>query len=96
MTPVLNLLTVCCWLAGGYAFFRGVRCMVEPAEPGHRLVFLRRSTISGLSLVMLGLALQAEGWAELFKLGLIWWLSLLVTAALLQSARREAMQPPPG
>lgn len=91
MTPVLNLLSVCCWLLGAYCFFRGARYMGWSLAAGQRLERMRRTTTGGLSLVMLGLVLQASSWAEFFKLGLIWWLSMLVAAALIQAARRETV-----
>ncbi|KAB7627474.1 hypothetical protein [Alkalilimnicola sp. S0819] len=83
MNAGFNLLSVLCWLGGAWALYRGLR-----PEVG-----VSRQALLALTLVMLGLMLQAESLWQLLKLGLIWWLGLLLCVALAESVGKPAARP---
>jgi len=91
MSPV-NLL--CFLLLAGSLFFftAGTVGLLRFPDLYTRLHALTKADNLGLGLAVLALMLRAEGWAEVFKLGLIWLLVMAASATLCFLIARGARQ----
>lgn len=76
MTP-LDILSALLVGAGVLFFFAGTLGLIRFPDPLSRLHAIAKADNFGLSLVVLGLACQADAWHEAAKLLLIWMVSLM-------------------
>lgn len=91
-----DLLTLLLVLLGVAAFFAGTVGLLRFPDTHSRLHALTKADNLGLGLIALGLALQAEGLADILKLGLIWGLVILAAGVTSQLVARSALEAPPG
>jgi len=80
--PVTEFLTVLLVLTGAVFFLAGTAGLLRFPDVYTRLHALTKADNVGLGLVVAGLALQAQSWAVVGKLLLIWLLVLLAGASV--------------
>ena len=89
--------TILLLLAGAVFFLAGTVGLLRLPDVYTRLHSLTKADNVGLGLIATGLALQAESWAAIGKIALIWLLVLLASATgahlVARSARRQGVQP---
>lgn len=81
-------------LMGVAAFLAGAAGLVRFPDTYSRLHALTKADNLGLALIALGVALQADGLAEVLKLALIWMLALLAAGTASQLVARSALEHP--
>lgn len=81
MTPA-DYLSATLLIAGALFFLAGTVGLLRFPDVYTRLHALTKADNVGLGLMVAGLALQAESWAVVAKLLLIWWLVLLAGASV--------------
>ena len=79
---VVDALTGVLLLAALFFFVAGTFGLLRFPDLYSRLHALTKADNVGLGLTVLALMLQADGWAEVFKLGLIWVLVLSASATI--------------
>jgi multicomponent Na+:H+ antiporter subunit G len=79
-------------LAGAVFFLAGTVGLLRFPDVYTRLHALTKADNVGLGLVVAGLVLQAESWAAMGKLLLIWLLVLLASASVAHLVARTALQ----
>jgi multicomponent Na+:H+ antiporter subunit G len=79
-------------IAGGIFFLAGTLGLLRFPDIYTRLHALTKADNVGLGLMVVGLALQAQSWAAVGKLLLIWFLVLLAGASVAQLISRGALQ----
>ncbi len=94
---VTEVLTSLLLIAGAVFFLAGTVGLLRFPDVYTRLHALTKADNVGLGLVVAGLALQAESWAVVGKLLLIWLLVLLAGASVAhlvaQAARQRGIKP---
>lgn len=97
MADGYDIATAALLLAGAFFFLAGTTGLLRFPDVYSRLHALTKVDNLGLGLMVLGLMLQADSWALVAKLALIWALALLAsaTAAYLvaNSALRQGIRP---
>jgi multicomponent Na+:H+ antiporter subunit G len=63
--------------AGVVFFIAGTAGLIRFPDPLSRLHAIAKADNFGLSLVVLGLAFQADGWSTILQLALVWVVSLM-------------------
>jgi multicomponent Na+:H+ antiporter subunit G len=95
--PLTEWLTVLLLLAGAGFFLAGTVGLLRFPDVYTRLHALTKADNVGLGLVVAGLVLQAESWAAMGKLLLVWLLVLLASASVAhlvaRTARRKGIRP---
>jgi len=91
MTPS-DLLTIVLLIAGGFFFLAGTLGLLRFPDIYTRLHALTKADNVGLGLVVAGLALQAESFAAVGKLLLIWVFVLLAGASVAHLVAAAARQ----
>ncbi|HAJ92291.1 MAG TPA: Na+/H+ antiporter subunit G [Gammaproteobacteria bacterium] len=89
---VTEFLTVLLLLAGAVFFLAGTVGLLRFPDVYTRLHALTKADNVGLGLVVAGLLLQAESWAAMGKLLLIWLLVLLASASVAHLVARTALR----
>ena len=89
---VTEFLTVLLLLAGAVFFLAGTVGLLRFPDVYTRLHALTKADNVGLGLVVAGLLLQAESWAAMGKLLLIWLLVLLASASVAHVVARTALR----
>ncbi len=89
---VTEFLTLFLLLAGAGFFLAGTVGLLRFPDVYTRLHALTKADNVGLGLVVAGLALQAESWAVVGKLLLIWLLVLLASASVAHLVARTALR----
>jgi len=78
--------------ATGLVFFlAGTAGVIRFPDIHSRLHALTKADNLGLGFIALGVAFQAEGWAQVARLGLIWALALLAAGTVAQLVARAAL-----
>lgn len=90
--PVTEFLTLLLLLAGAGFFLAGTVGLLRFPDVYTRLHALTKADNVGLGLVIAGLILQAESWAAMGKLLLIWLLVLLASASVAHLVARTALR----
>jgi len=90
--PLTELLTLILILAGAVFFLAGTVGLLRFPDVYTRLHALTKADNVGLGLVVTGLVLQAESWAAMGKLLLIWLLVLLASASVAHLVARTALR----
>ena len=90
--PVTDFLTLLLLLAGAGFFLAGTVGLLRFPDVYTRLHALTKADNVGLGLVIAGLVLQAESWAAMGKLLLIWLLVLLASASVAHLVARTALR----
>ena len=90
--PLTEFLTLLLILAGAVFFLAGTVGLLRFPDVYTRLHALIKADNVGLGLVVAGLVLQAESWAAMGKLLLIWLLVLLASASVAHLVARTAMR----
>jgi multicomponent Na+:H+ antiporter subunit G len=85
-------LTVLLLLAGAGFFLAGTVGLLRFPDVYTRLHALTKADNVGLGLVVAGLVLQAESWAAMGKLLLVWLLVLLASASVAHLVARTALR----
>jgi multicomponent Na+:H+ antiporter subunit G len=91
MTPI-DYLSALLLIAGAIFFLAGTLGLLRFPDLYTRLHALTKADNLGLGLIVLGLALQAESWATVGKLLLIWSLVLLAGASVAHLIASGALQ----
>ena len=81
MSPT-ELLTTLLLLVGAFFFLAGTVGLLRFPDVYSRLHALTKADNLGLGLLLAGLALQADSWAQVGKLFIIWLLVLLASASV--------------
>ena len=89
---VTEILTVLLMLAGAGFFLAGTVGLLRFPDVYTRLHALTKADNVGLGLVVAGLVLQAESWAAMGKLLIIWLLVLLASASVAHLVARTALR----
>ena len=89
---VTEILTVLLLLAGAGFFLAGTVGLLRFPDVYTRLHALTKADNVGLGLVVAGLVLQAESWAAMGKLLIIWLLVLLASASVAHLVARTALR----
>ena len=89
---VTEFLTVLLLLAGAGFFLAGTVGLLRFPDVYTRLHAITKADNVGLGLVIAGLVLQAESWAAMGKLLLIWLLVLLASASVAHLVARTALR----
>ena len=89
---VTEFLTLLLLLAGAVFFLAGTVGLLRFPDVYTRLHALTKADNVGLGLVVAGLVLQAESWAAMGKLLLIWLLVLLASASVAHLVARTALR----
>jgi len=89
---VTEFLTVLLLLAGAGFFLAGTVGLLRFPDVYTRLHALTKADNVGLGLVVAGLVLQAESWAAMGKLLIIWLLVLLASASVAHLVARTALR----
>ena len=92
MMQLTEILTVLLLLAGAGFFLAGTVGLLRFPDVYTRLHALTKADNVGLGLVVAGLVLQAESWAAMGKLLLIWLLVLLASASVAHLVARTALR----
>ena len=87
-----ELITLFLLLAGAGFFLAGTVGLLRFPDVYTRLHGLTKADNVGLGLVVAGLVLQAESWAAIGKLLLIWLLVLLASASVAHLVARTALR----
>ncbi len=87
-----DALTVALTAAGLVFFLAGTVGLIRFPDTFSRLHALTKADNLGLGFIVLGLALQAESWHAVFKLGLIWALALVAAGTAAQLVARTALR----
>ena len=87
-----EILTAILLIAGAIFFLAGTVGLLRFPDVYTRLHALTKADNVGLGLVVAGLALQAESWAVVGKLLLIWLLVLLASASVAHLVAAAARQ----
>jgi len=87
-----QIATIVLLLAGATFFLAGTVGLLRFPDVYTRLHALTKADNVGLGLVTAGLALQAESWAVMGKMALIWLLVLLASATGAHLIARGALQ----
>jgi multicomponent Na+:H+ antiporter subunit G len=90
--PLTEWLTVLLLLAGAGFFLAGTVGLLRFPDVYTRLHALTKADNVGLGLVVAGLVLQAESWAAMGKLLLVWLLVLLASASVAHLVARTALR----
>ena len=90
--PLTEFFTLILILAGAVFFLAGTVGLLRFPDVYTRLHALTKADNVGLGLVVAGLALQAESWAAMGKLLLIWLLVLLASASVAHLVARTALR----
>ena len=90
--PLTELLTLILILAGAVFFLAGTVGLLRFPDVYTRLHALTKADNVGLGLVVAGLVLQAESWAAMGKLLIIWLLVLLASASVAHLVARTALR----
>jgi len=90
--PLTEILTLLLILAGAVFFLAGTVGLLRFPDVYTRLHALTKADNVGLGLVVAGLVLQAESWAAMGKLLLIWLLVLLASASVAHLVARTALR----
>jgi multicomponent Na+:H+ antiporter subunit G len=90
MTPI-DYLSATLLIAGGIFFLAGTLGLLRFPDVYTRLHALTKADNVGLGLMVAGLAVQAESWAAVGKLLLIWMLVLLAGASVAHLVARGAL-----
>jgi len=90
--PLTELLTLILILAGAGFFLAGTAGLLRFPDVYTRLHAITKADNVGLGLVVAGLVLQAESWAAMGKLLLIWLLVLLASASVAHLIARTALR----
>ena len=90
MSLVVDIFTMAAVGAGLFFFLAGTVGLLRFPDTLTRLHALTKADNLGLGLMVAGLALQAESWAAVGKLVLIWLLVLLSSAAAGQLVANRA------
>jgi multicomponent Na+:H+ antiporter subunit G len=89
---IADTLTLALILAGIAFFVAGTAGLLRFPDTLSRLHALTKADNRGLGLIVLGLALQAEGALAALKLLLVWGLALLAAASTAQLIARVALR----
>lgn len=89
---ILDLISIGLLLLGGLFFLAGTVGLLRFPDVYTRLHALTKADNLGLGLVVAGLALQAESWAAVGKLMLIWLLVLVASAFACHLVARAALR----
>ena len=89
---VTEFLTLLLLLAGAGFFLAGTVGLLRFPDVYTRLHAITKADNVGLGLVVAGLLLQAESWAAMGKLLLIWLLVLLASASVAHVVARTALR----
>jgi multicomponent Na+:H+ antiporter subunit G len=89
---MLDLISIGLLLLGGLFFLAGTVGLLRFPDVYTRLHALTKADNLGLGLVVAGLALQAESWAAVGKLMLIWLLVLVASAFACHLVARAALR----
>ena len=89
LTEFLTLILI---LAGAGFFLAGTAGLLRFPDVYTRLHAITKADNVGLGLVVAGLVLQAESWAAMGKLLLIWLLVLLASASVAHLVARTALR----
>jgi len=92
MMQLTEFLTLLLLLAGAGFFLAGTVGLLRFPDVYTRLHAITKADNVGLGLVVAGLALQAESWAAMGKLALIWLLVLLASASVAHLVARTALR----
>ncbi len=92
MMQVAEFLTLFLLLSGAGFFLAGTVGLLRFPDVYTRLHALTKADNVGLGLVVAGLVLQAESWAAMGKLLLIWLLVLLASASVAHLVARTALR----
>jgi multicomponent Na+:H+ antiporter subunit G len=92
MMQLTEFLTLLLLLAGAGFFLAGTVGLLRFPDVYTRLHALTKADNVGLGLVVAGLVLQAESWAAMGKLVLIWLLVLLASASVAHLVARTALR----
>ena len=87
-----EFLTVLLLLAGAGFFLAGTVGLLRFPDVYTRLHAITKADNVGLGLVVAGLVLQAESWAAMGKLLLIWLLVMLASASVAHVVARTALR----
>ncbi len=87
-----DLATIALTAAGLFFFVAGTVGLIRFPDTFTRLHALTKADNLGLGFIALGIALQAETWAQVARLGLIWALALLAAGAMAQLVARTALE----
>lgn len=87
-----DYLSVLFLLAGAVFFLAGTVGLLRFPDVYTRLHALTKADNVGLGLIVMGLILQAESWAVVGKLSLIWLLVLLAGASVAHLIAKRALQ----
>jgi multicomponent Na+:H+ antiporter subunit G len=89
---IADALTLALILTGIGFFVAGTAGLLRFPDTHSRLHALTKADNLGLGLIVLGLALQAEGALAMLKLLLVWALALLASASTAQLIARVALR----
>ncbi len=89
---MIELLSLFLLLAGAGFFLAGTVGLLRFPDVYTRLHAITKADNVGLGLVVAGLLLQAESWAAMGKLLLIWLLVLLASASVAHLVARAALR----
>jgi multicomponent Na+:H+ antiporter subunit G len=89
---VSEIISAVLLVAGGMFFLAGTLGLLRFPDVYTRLHALTKADNVGLGLVITGLLVQADSWAEAGKLVLIWILVLLAGASVSHLVARAALQ----
>lgn len=89
---VIDYLSVALLIGGAIFFLAGTLGLLRFPDVYTRLHALTKADNLGLGLMISGLALQAETWADAGKLLLIWLLVLLAGASVAHLIANEALR----
>ncbi len=77
--------------AGLVFFLAGTAGLIRFPDAWSRLHALTKADNLGLGCIVLGVALQAESWAQVARLGLVWALVLVSAGTVAQLVARAAL-----
>jgi len=83
--------TVLLTAAGLVFFIAGTVGLIRFPDSFSRLHALTKADNLGLGFIVLGVALQAESWAQVARLGLVWALVLVSAGTVAQLVARAAL-----
>jgi multicomponent Na+:H+ antiporter subunit G len=86
-----DLATVALTGIGVFFYVAGTVGLIRFPDTFSRLHALTKADNLGLGFIALGVAFQAESWAQVARLGLIWALALLAAGAAAQLVARTAL-----
>ena len=88
---MLDALTMILTGAGLVFFLAGTAGLIRFPDAWSRLHALTKADNLGLGCIVLGVALQAESWAQVARLGLVWALVLVSAGTVAQLVARAAL-----